>query len=149
MLSGRTPFASTGDDTPEAILARIESGKVNKYKTNTNAFYPDTQLNDNPVLGFENQNSHTLDKHLNSQYSQIINRNFFDIIYLYKYLFMVWVFVLVNLPTVPWRGTGCYRLFLVVVGNIHLITIVTHCSENIHQPAVEQHNRLNSDHSPT
>ncbi|CAG9787704.1 unnamed protein product [Diatraea saccharalis] len=28
MLSGRTPFASTGDDTPEAILARIESGKV-------------------------------------------------------------------------------------------------------------------------
>lgn len=30
MLSGRTPFASTGDDTPEAILARIESGKV-KY----------------------------------------------------------------------------------------------------------------------
>ncbi|KAG6453453.1 hypothetical protein O3G_MSEX008159 [Manduca sexta] len=27
MLSGRTPFASTGDDTPEAILARIESGK--------------------------------------------------------------------------------------------------------------------------
>lgn len=30
MLSGRTPFASTGDDTPEAILARIESGKVRK-----------------------------------------------------------------------------------------------------------------------
>ncbi|XP_049872430.1 ribosomal protein S6 kinase 2 beta isoform X2 [Pectinophora gossypiella] len=28
MLSGRTPFASTGDDTPEAILERIESGKV-------------------------------------------------------------------------------------------------------------------------
>ncbi|VVD00505.1 unnamed protein product, partial [Leptidea sinapis] len=28
MLSGRTPFATTGDDTPEAILARIESGKV-------------------------------------------------------------------------------------------------------------------------
>ncbi|KAL4702578.1 hypothetical protein ACJJTC_002199 [Scirpophaga incertulas] len=28
MLSGRTPFASTGDDTPEAILSRIESGKV-------------------------------------------------------------------------------------------------------------------------
>ncbi|XP_047525186.1 ribosomal protein S6 kinase 2 beta isoform X1 [Pieris napi] len=28
MLSGRTPFASTGDDTPEAILTRIESGKV-------------------------------------------------------------------------------------------------------------------------
>lgn len=51
MLSGRTPFASTGDDTPEAILARIESGKVNKYKTNTNDFYPDTQLNDNPILG--------------------------------------------------------------------------------------------------
>ena len=31
MLSGRTPFASTGDDTPEAILARIESGKVIIY----------------------------------------------------------------------------------------------------------------------
>ncbi|KAI8421832.1 hypothetical protein MSG28_009780 [Choristoneura fumiferana] len=28
MLSGRTPFASTGDDSPEAILTRIESGKV-------------------------------------------------------------------------------------------------------------------------
>lgn len=28
MLSGRTPFASTGDDTPDAILERIESGKV-------------------------------------------------------------------------------------------------------------------------
>ncbi|XP_011555624.3 ribosomal protein S6 kinase 2 beta isoform X1 [Plutella xylostella] len=28
MMSGRTPFASTGDDTPEAILKRIESGKV-------------------------------------------------------------------------------------------------------------------------
>ncbi|XP_050674793.1 ribosomal protein S6 kinase 2 beta isoform X2 [Leptidea sinapis] len=28
MLSGRTPFATTGDDTPEAILARIESGKA-------------------------------------------------------------------------------------------------------------------------
>lgn len=28
MLAGKTPFASTGDDSPEAILARIESGKV-------------------------------------------------------------------------------------------------------------------------
>lgn len=38
MLSGRTPFASTGDDTPEAILARIESGKVRPIDTNSKMF---------------------------------------------------------------------------------------------------------------